>query len=332
MEFRPFGETDLRVSVIGVGGGRLGATLRQGSSGDVTRMLRDALDSGITFYDTADSYGQGKSEELIGYALKGRRNEVVIATKAGYRLSAAGGFAARLKPVLGPIVRSVKSLGRVAGSVRSSQMGQDFSADYLSHAVDGSLRRLRTDHVDLYQLHSPSAEALRDGEVFAVLDALQATGKIRYYGVSCRTVEDAMLAIEHPGVSSVQVPVNLIEREAVTALLPLATKRNVAVVARQPFASGFLVQSEAQIRSNAPTVDQQELSERLRAAATFGFLATESRTMAQAAIQWALRQDGVSVVLPGTSSTNHLRENLGALTAPPLTDTELSRIDALSRG
>jgi aryl-alcohol dehydrogenase-like predicted oxidoreductase len=331
MEYRPFGKTDLRVSMIGIGGGRLGATLRQGTAGDVARMLHEALDSGITFYDTADSYGQGKSEELIGDALKGRRNEVVIATKAGYRLSAAGGLAARLKPVLGPIIRSVKSLGRLAGSVRSSQMGQDFSAEYLNDAIDGSLRRLRTDHVDLYQLHSPPAEVLQRGEVFAVLDALQAAGKIRYYGVSCITVEDAMLAVEHPGVSSVQVPVNLIEREAVTALLPVATKLNVAVVARQPFASGFLVQSEARIRSHAPLVDQDELNERLRAAAAYGFLATKSRTTAQAAIQWALRQDGVSVVLPGMSSTDHLRENLGALTAPPLTDAELSRIDALSR-
>jgi aryl-alcohol dehydrogenase-like predicted oxidoreductase len=331
MEYRPFGSSDLRVSVIGVGGGRLGATLKQGTTSDVTRMLREALDSGITFYDTADSYGQGKSEELIGEALGSSRNEVVIATKAGYRLSAAGGFAARLKPVLGPLVRSVRSLGRLAGSVRSSQMGQDFSAEYLGNAIDGSLRRLRTDHVDLYQLHSPPTEVLQRGEAFAVLDALKAAGKIRHYGVSCRTVEDATIAVEHPGVSSVQVPLSLLEREAVTALLPLATKQNVAVVARQPFASGFLVQSEAQIRSHAPLVDPDELNERLRVAAAFRFLATESRTTAQAALQWALHQDGVSVVLPGMSRTDHLRENLAALTAPPLTDAELSRIDALSR-
>ena len=331
MDYRPFGDTDLRVSELGIGGGRLASTLKQGTAGDVTRMLHQALDSGVTFFDTADSYGQGKSEQLIGDALDGRRDEVVIATKAGYRLSTAGGFAARLKPVLGPLVRSVKSLGRLAGSVRSSQMGQDFSAEYLRAAVDGSLRRLRTDRIDLYQLHSPPVEVLRRGEAFAVLDGLRTAGKIRYYGVSCRTVDDAVVALEHPGVSAVQVPVNLLEREAVMMLLPLAVKQKVAVVARQPFASGFLVQSEAQIRSHAPSVDREELEKRLRVAAEFDFLATGSRSMAQAAIQWTLAQDGVSVVLPGISSSDHLRENLGALTAPPLTDGELSRIAALSR-
>jgi aryl-alcohol dehydrogenase-like predicted oxidoreductase len=330
MNYRRFGGTDMKVSEIGVGGGRLGATLKQGTSGDVTKMLLEAFDSGITFYDTADSYGQGKSEELIGSALKRNRDEVVIATKTGYRLSTAAGFAAKLKPVLRPFIRSLRPLRRVAANVRSSQTSQDFSAGFIRDAIEGSLRRLQTDRIDLYQLHSPPCNILRSGEVFSVLDELRSEGKIRYYGVACLTVEDAVISLQHPGVSSVQVAINLLEREAITRLLPSSKELNVAVIARQPFASGFLVQSQVEIESHAALVDQDLPERKARAAAEFRFLAKGPRSMAQAAIQFVLHQDGVSVVLPGMSSIEHLRENLCALTSPPLTDEEISMIDSMS--
>jgi aryl-alcohol dehydrogenase-like predicted oxidoreductase len=329
MNERPFGSTDLKVSALGLGTGRLGATLKQGTDRDTIAMLHEARDSGITFYDTADSYGQGKSEELIGRAFKGRRDQVVLATKTGYRLSSAAGVAARLKPVLRPLLRSLKPLRRVAASARSSQMSQDFSPAHVNEAIDGSLRRLQTDHVDLYQLHSPPTAALREGEVFAALDALRSAGKVRYYGVSCLTVEDAALALRHPGVSAVQVTINLLEPRAVDTLLPLARERGTAVIARQPLAGGLLAQSEAEILAQAAVVDRDQLREALHAAAAFGFLASGSRSLVQAAIQFVLSQDGVSVVLPGISSVGHLREAVGALTAPPLTNQELAMIKAV---
>jgi aryl-alcohol dehydrogenase-like predicted oxidoreductase len=328
MNYRRFGSTDMRVSEIGVGGGRLGATLRPGTSGDVTRMLREAFERGVNFFDTADSYGQGKSEELIGNALKKHRDEILIATKVGYRLSAAGGLAAKFKPVLRPFIRSIRPLRRVAATARSTQMTQNFSAGYIRGAVEASLRRLQTDRIDLYQLHSPPSDALRSGEVFSTLDQLKSGGKIRYYGVSCHTVEDALITLQHPGVSSLQVAINLLERQAITRLLPLSKERGVAVIARQPFASGFLVQSRAEIDSHAGFVDDDLSEKKLRAAEEFRVLANGSRTMAQAAIQFVLRQDGVSVILPGTSSTEHLREALGALTAPSLTDQEMLIIES----
>jgi aryl-alcohol dehydrogenase-like predicted oxidoreductase len=147
--------------------------------------------------------------------------------------------------------------------------------------------------------------------VFAVLEALRAAGKLRYYGVSCLTVEDAALAFQHPGVSAVQVTINLLEPRAVSTL-PLARERGVAVVARQPLASGLLAQSESEILAQAPVVDRDQLRQELRTAAAFGFLATGSRTMAQAAIQFVLAQDGISVDLPGITSLPHLREAVGA--------------------
>ena len=331
MNYRRFGSTDMKVSEIGLGGGRLGATLRRGTSAEMIKMLREAFDSGITFYDTADIYGQGKSEDLIGRALKKHRNEIVIATKTGYRLSTAAGLAAKLKPALRPFIRSFRPLRRFAATTRSSQMSQDFSAGHIRDSIEGSLRRLQTDRIDLYQLHSPPRDILRSGEVFSTLDELKSQGKIRYYGVSCLTVEDAVISLQQPGVSSVQVAINLLEREAITRLLPLSKARIVAVIARQPFASGFLTQSQAEIDSPA-AVDQDLLERKARAAAAFRFLANKTRSMAQAAIQFTLCQDGVSVVLPGTSSIEHLRENLGALTAPSLTDREMSIIDSVGEG
>jgi aryl-alcohol dehydrogenase-like predicted oxidoreductase len=329
MDERSFGSTDLKVSALGLGTGRLGAALKQGTDRDTIGMLQEALDSGITFYDTADSYGQGKSEELIGRAFKGRRDQLVLATKTGYRLSSAAGMAARLKPVLRPLLRSLKPLRRVAASARSSQMSQDFSPSHVNEAIESSLRRLQTDYVDLYQLHSPPTAALRDGEAFTVLEALRSAGKIRYYGVSCLTVEDAALALAHPGVSAVQVTINLLEPQAIDTLLPMARERGTAVIARQPLAGGLLAQSESEILAQAAAVDRDQLRQELRAAAAFGFLASGSRSLAQAAIQFVLGQDGVSVVLPGISSVSHLREAVGALTAPPLSTQELARIKAV---
>lgn len=329
MRYRPFGHTDLQVSELGIGGGRLGATLRQGTSRDVTRMLREALDSGVTFYDTADSYGQGRSEELIGAAFKQRRQDVVLATKTGYRLSSAGQQAARLKPLLRPLLRSLKPLRRAALSARSSQMRQDFSSGHIRAALDASLRRLQTDHVDLYQLHNPPADLLRDGEVFAALDALRSAGKVRHYGVACRTGEDGLLALRRPGVSAVQVKLNLLDQWAIDALLPAARRRGVAVVARQPLAGGLLVQSEREIAAQGALMDTDQLQEQLRAARRFRFLATGSRSLTQAAIQFVLAQDGVATVIPGISSVDHLREALGALSAPPLTARELSMIQTM---
>jgi aryl-alcohol dehydrogenase-like predicted oxidoreductase len=329
MRYRPFGHTDLRVSELGLGGGRLGATLREGTGRDVTRMLQEALDSGISFYDTADSYGQGKSEELIGGAFRDRRDRVVIATKTGYRLSSAAETAARLKPVLRPLLRSLRPLRRAALRARSSQLSRDFSAGHINGALDASLRRLQTDHVDLYQLHDPPTAVLRDGQVFAVLDGLRSTGKVRYYGVSCRTVEDALLALRYPDVSAVQVKLNLLDRRAIGGLLTATRRRRVAVIARQPLAGGFLTQSEAELDTQAAVMDQNRFQERLLAAGQFRFLASGSRTLTQAAIQFALGQDGVAVVLPGISSVRHLREAVGALTAPPLTDQEWAMIQAI---
>jgi aryl-alcohol dehydrogenase-like predicted oxidoreductase len=290
-------------------------------------MLLEALDRGINFYDTADIYAQGRSERLLGKAFKHQRTAVIIATKAGYHLTAAGGFGARLKPILRPLVSRVPWVRKSVQRARGAQKRQDFSPAYLKKAIDQSLERLQTDYLDIFQLHSPPSSTIEAGEFIETLENAKAQGKIRWYGVSCRTVEDALLCLRYPGISSLQVAVNLLEFEGIPSLLASAKEKNVAVIARQPLASGFLARHPSLLRPEHFAVDEQEFREKLGKAKAYQFLDTGSRrTMAQAALQFVLQLCGVSVVIAGMSSRTHLNENLAAA-ACPLTEDERAQID-----
>src|SRR5258706_9152438 len=188
MERRRFGRTDLDVSAIGVGCARLGGIFQRGTTGYLN-LLSAALDAGINFFDTSDMYSQGESETLLGKAFRGRRDKVIIASKAGYVLPAQRKLIARIKPIVRPIIRMI---GLKREKLPASVLGaptQDFSPKYLRRAVEASLRRLSTDHIDLFQLHSPPAEAVRSGGWAELLEALRREGKIRWYGVSCDTTD-----------------------------------------------------------------------------------------------------------------------------------------------
>jgi aryl-alcohol dehydrogenase-like predicted oxidoreductase len=322
MQYRKFGDTDLRISELGLGCSRLGGNLQGGSEKDSAATLRQALEQGINFYDTADSYGQGKSERLLGQTFKQKRDQVIFATKAGYTLSSLGGLAASIKPLLKPLVQLLRAKKQSLSQARGSFLRQNFASDYLIQAVEGSLRRLQTDYLDLFQLHSPPTPLLESGEVWQTLDLLKQQGKIRYYGVSCDTVADALLCLRHPGLSSVQVEMNLLEPAAIAQVLPLALQANKAVIARQPFASGRLLKMGAA----TPASEEVEASTAQKYQA---FAQQHSRTLIQTALQFVLQQPGVSVVIAGASNPRHLQENLQALQSPALTAAELTAIAAL---
>jgi aryl-alcohol dehydrogenase-like predicted oxidoreductase len=322
MQYRTFGSTDLKVSELGLGCSRLGGNLQSGNEKDSVAALQQALEQGINFYDTADSYGQGKSEQLLGKTFKQKRDQVIFATKAGYTLSSLGGFAASLKPLLKPLVQLLRAKKQTLAQARGSLLRQNFTPEYLIQAVEGSLRRLQTDYLDLFQLHSPPTALLEAGEVWQTLDLLKQQGKIRYYGVSCETVADALLCLRHPELSSVQVEMNLLEPAAIAQILPLAVQASKAVIARQPFASGRLLKS-----GSADPVD--EGASVTKAQKYQDFAQQHSRTLVQTALQFVLQQQGVSVVIAGASSPKHLQENLQALQAAPLTAAELTAIAAL---
>src|SRR5260370_11149098 len=210
---RRFGQTGLSVSVFGLGCARIGGVFKGDTAGFLS-LLSAARDAGINFFDTADMYSQGESEALVGRAFRNVRSRVVIASKAGYCLPGRRKLAARLKPILRPIIRRLGiRRDKLPASVRGS-LAQNFSPAYLRRAVEGSLRRLRTDYLDLLHLHSPPADVVERGEWEQALDALKRAGKIRYYGVSCDTVEAGLAALRFPNVSSLQFSLSLLEPRA----------------------------------------------------------------------------------------------------------------------
>jgi len=308
---RAFGKTDLVVSEWGLGCARIGGIFQSDTAGFLD-LLSAARDAGINFFDTADMYSQGESEVLLGRAFRSVRSQVVIASKAGYRLPARRKFAARLKPLLRPVIELLKiRRERLPASARGS-VGQDFTPAYLRKAVEGSLRRLRTDYLDLLQLHSPPADVVERGEWEPALDELKRAGKIRYYGVSCDTVEAGLAALRYPGVSSVQFTLNLLEQRAAASLLPQLRAHGVAGIARECLANGLLAKRANEIDLGAYCQSPEE--ERLRAEqlAKYRQLATGSgSSLTRVALDYVTGIDGVSVALLGARSVEQLKKLLG---------------------
>ncbi len=326
MNYRSFGSTPLKVSEIGFGCGRLGGTVEHSSEKGVINTLLEGSERGINFYDTADIYAQGRSEQLLGRAFKHKRSAVIIATKAGYHLTAAGSFGARLKPLLRPLVRMAPWVRKSVQRARAAQQHQDFSSVHLRRAIDASLRRLQTDYLDIFQLHSPPSSTIETGEFIETLEHAKSEGKVRWYGVSCRTLEDASLCLRYPGISSVQIAISLLEFKGVSSFLALAEQKNVGVIARQPLASGFLARPAGVLKPEHFSVSEKELKEKMERAKAYQFLNAEGRrTIAQAALQFVFQLSGVSVVIVGMSSRRHLGENLAAR-AYPLTEDEIAQI------
>jgi aryl-alcohol dehydrogenase-like predicted oxidoreductase len=209
MEYRSFGSTGLKVSEIGLGCSNLGGGVFGSDGHESIRLLDRAFDLGINFFDTSNTYGYGRSEELIGTAFRARRDRVIIASKAGMLPSSLGRVGKLFQPILRPVNGFLKPWRRTLKS--ASSVRQNFSPTHIQKSVEGSLRRLRTDYLDLLQLHNPPIEVMEQQDVFETLDRLSRRGEIRYYGVSARTIQDAFIWLECPNVSTIQIPFNLLE-------------------------------------------------------------------------------------------------------------------------
>jgi len=330
MNYRSFGKTDLRVSELGLGCQSLGGGLYYRDDQESIETLHQAFDSGINFYDVSDHHSQGASESLLGRAFKDRRDRVIITSKAGLAYSSLGSFALRIRPLLRPVSSFLRPIKSTLHFMRASQLRYDYSPQYLTQAIERSLKRLQTDYLDLFQLYKPSSIIIQKGDFCEALEKLKAQGKIRYYGVACLTVDDALLCLRYPGISSVQVAISLIDQEAITKLLPLIQEKKVALIARHPRAIGLFTESQSDIMGDASAYSRSEIEERKMRAKAFRFLIKEDRTMAQAAIQFVLQLQGVSVVLPRAVNRKQLEENLGALIAPLLTKGELMKIYSMN--
>jgi aryl-alcohol dehydrogenase-like predicted oxidoreductase len=311
VQVRAFGKTDLRVSEFGLGCARIGGIFQNDTPGFVN-LLSAARDLGVNFFDTADMYSQGESEALLGRAFQKVRSQVVIASKAGYCLPGRRRLAARLKPLLRPAIRFFKiRRDRLPASARGA-LAQDFSPDYLVKAVEGSLRRLRTDYLDLLQLHSPPAEVVANGGWTSALEKLKKAGKIRYYGVSCDTVEAGLAALRFPDVSSIQFAFSLLEPWSLDVLLPAIRAQGAGAIARECLANGLLAKKPEEIDLATYFPSAVERSMREEQLAKYRRVAAEKgASMTRFALDYVANADGVSVTLLGARSVEQLTGLLG---------------------
>ena len=272
--------------------------------------LHEALDKGINFFDTADIYGQGDSERLLRSVFRSQRHRLLLCSKAGYTFGTLQRVALWVKPLARRVLRRWKSGQTAAKKIRSGSLPQNFAPAHITAAVEGSLRRLGTDYLDVFFLHRPPAEVIADGTALETLVRLKDRGLVRYYGVCCATTTEALACLRYPEISVLQVPLSLSEPQAINEVLPLAVELKAALVAYRPFAQGALW-------------SDQRLFDSLKK--------NPSRTPAQTALRFVMQLSGVGVVLPGMTSRVHLKENIGALEAPPLTSEEAKLLCAIAR-
>ena len=320
MKYRQLGSTGILVSEIGFGGSRIGGIFSGSSDVDsAQRALERALDEGITFYDTADMYAQGESEALIGRTFRKRRDEVIIATKGGYRIPTKRAFVSKLKPLLRPIIRLLKAKRGATAMRASGSLSQEFTPEYITSAVEASLRRLKTDHIDLYQLHSPPPNLIAEGVCAETLQSLKQAGKIRFYGIAADCVNDAEVALAFPGASSIQVPLGFLDPEAMTTFLPRAASQNIGVIVRGCYGAGLLKDtlSDQERQSSGKGRQIQELRD---------FAQEQNRTVLDSALHFALAGDGVSVALIGMRTVEHVTSNLLHYNARPFSAGELQAL------
>lgn len=324
MRYRQFGKTAWRVSEIGFGGARIGGLLAQdGGRTTSLRTLEAACDAGINFYDTADIYAQGESEILIGRAFHKKRDKVLIASKGGYALPGRKKFIQTIKPFAKPIARALGLRRSSVPSVLSGTLSQDFSPDYLRKAVEASLRRLQSDYVDLYQLHSPPPEELRGARLedsLGLLRRLKAEGKIREYGVALDSVAHAQHFLNLEGISSLQLPFGLMDLEALDGVFEELSARQFGIIARGCFGGGALKESlsEADLRRVEPKWARVQQIKRIAG--------KYQRSPLEAALQFSLRYEAVAVNILGMRTPGHVAQNLQYYSSNSLSDEEHQRL------
>jgi aryl-alcohol dehydrogenase-like predicted oxidoreductase len=314
MEYRTLGRTGWRISSVSFGAWAIGGTWGPVDDAQSLAALHRAVDLGVNFFDTADVYGDGRSERLLGQLRRERPDPIYVATKAGRRLP------------------------------RQSVDG--YSRENLVAWIDRSLMNLQTDAIDLLQLHCPPTDLYYAPEVFGILDNLVKSGKIRFYGVSVERVEEALKALEYPGVQSVQIIYNVFRQRPAHLLLPEAERRQVGILARLPLSSGllagkltrtahFAADDHRAFNRNGEAFDRGEtfsglpfelgleLVEQLRP------LVPSGTSMAAWALRFILMHPAVTCVIPGGKTPEQVEENVRAADLPPLPISTLTALREL---
>ncbi len=301
----------MRVSEISLGTWAFGDGWGTVSEDDPYAALNRAVDLGVNFLDTADVYGDGRSEKLIGRLLEDRpQEEIIVATKAGRRLD--------------------------------PHTPEGYNYDNLSAFVERSLKNLGVEALDLLQLHCPPTETYSMDSTFEALDRLQEAGKVRNYGVSVEKVEEARMALDYPGVATVQIIFNIFRQKPAEEFFPLAEERNVGILARVPLASGLLsgkmrsdrafaeddhrnFNREGQAFDRGETFSGVDFETGLLAAEELKELVPEGNTLAQFALRWILMHPAVSCAIPGGKNPAQVEDNAAAAEMPPLSEATMQR-------
>ncbi|WP_134699383.1 aldo/keto reductase [Ammoniphilus sp. YIM 78166] len=301
MRYRNLGNTDLKVSEISFGTWAIGGSWGNVRDEESLAALDYAIKAGVNFFDTADVYGNGHSEELLAKATKGLEDQIYIATK---------------------FCR--------AGDIHDPQT---YSEASIRAYCEASLKRLERERIDLYQIHCPPLAILQHTDVFGVLDKLQQEGKIRYYGVSVESVEEGLFCLTNPNVKALQVIFNIFRQKPLDQLLPAAYEKGVGILARLPLASGLLTGkfSNDTVFEDDDHRRFNENGEFFNVGETFaglGFqkgvelsrelqwIAEGRENMTRAALRWILEHESVSCVIPGFKTTKQVEDNLKALEVP----------------
>jgi aryl-alcohol dehydrogenase-like predicted oxidoreductase len=308
MQYRPLGKTGWNISAISFGSWAIGGSWGEVDDRESFAALHKAVDLGVNFFDTADVYGNGHSEQLLARLRKETRGQIIIATKAGRRLD--------------------------------PHTAEGYNRANLTEFVQSSLKNLETDALDLLQLHCPPSEVYDRPEVFGILDDLVRQGKIRYYGVSVEKVSEALKAIEYPNVQSVQIIFNLFRRKPALEFFRKAKQRRVGVLARVPLASGMLTGKFTRETAFAPedhrnfnrygqAFDQGETfsgvdyETGLHAVEEIRRIVPPEMSLAQFALRWILMFDAVTCAIPGAKHPAQVEENVHAADLSPLAEPEM---------
>jgi len=311
MEYRTLGRTDWQVSTVSFGAWAIGGTWGAVKDDESLAALHRALDRGVNFFDTADVYGDGSSERLIARLRRERKDPFYVATKAGRRLP--------------------------------KQTVEGYSRENLTAFVERSLKNLDVETIDLLQLHCPPTDLYYHPEAFGILDDLVKAGKLRFYGVSVERVEEALKAIEFPGVQSVQIVYNAFRQRPAEQFFPLAKQNQVGILARVPLASGLLT-GKLRRDSRFPPDDHRNFNrhgQEFDVGETFsgvdyatGIEAVEeirgfvppALTMSQFALRWILMFDAITCAIPGGKRPEQVADNCGASDVPALSDNAMAEV------
>lgn len=314
MKYRKLGKSGIRVSEIGFGAWVIGLDWwgKKIDDDEGLKMLKKAYDLGITFYDTADIYGRGRSEKLVAKAFKGMRNEVVLSTKFGY-----------------DIYSGVEQIGH-------DELPQKFDEEFVRFALEQSLNRLETDHIDLYSVHNPKMDAIQDDILFRLLDELRSEGKIGHYGIALGPAigwkEEGILAMENRNITALQTVYNILEQDPARDFFPVAREMDVGIMVRVPDASGVLtgkVNADTVIgKSDHRSFRKREwIAEAMKKVENMKpFAESKGWNIVELAIKFILSEKSLSVVLPTATSVEEVEMFAGISDGNYLNESEFEQV------